>query len=115
MVDSLSKLFRIGLSKGQEIIPLIDEIEHMISYLKIQKTRYKDKLFYEIDVSPELHNLFLLKLILQPIVENAIYHGIKERRGQGNILVKASLEKDCVKLQISDDGKGWMKRPCSSY
>ncbi|MEX2461071.1 MAG: sensor histidine kinase [Paenibacillaceae bacterium] len=106
MVDSLSKLFRIGLSKGQEIIPLIDEIEHMISYLKIQKTRYKDKLFFEVDVSPDLHNLFLLKLILQPIVENAIYHGIKERRGQGNILVKARLEKDCVKLQISDDGQG---------
>jgi two-component system sensor histidine kinase YesM len=106
MVDSLSKLFRIGLSKGQEIIPLIDEIEHMISYLKIQKTRYKDKLFFEIDVSPQLQNLFLLKLILQPIVENAIYHGIKERRGQGNILVKVTLEKDCVKMQISDDGQG---------
>jgi two-component system sensor histidine kinase YesM len=106
MVDSLSKLFRIGLSKGQEMIPLIDEIEHMISYLKIQKTRYKDKLFFEIHVDPELQNLFLLKLILQPIVENAIYHGIKERRGPGHIQVDATLEKDYVKLQISDDGIG---------
>jgi two-component system sensor histidine kinase YesM len=106
MVDSLSKLFRIGLSKGQEIIPLIDEVEHMISYLKIQKTRYQDKLTFEVQIDPAVQNLFLLKLILQPIVENAIYHGIKERRGPGHIYVHAAMDNDNVRIRISDDGIG---------
>jgi two-component system sensor histidine kinase YesM len=106
LVDSLSKLFRIGLSKGHEIIPLIDEVEHVISYLKIQKTRYKDKLHYEVNIDPNVQKLFLLKLCLQPIVENAIYHGIKERRGPGHIRVEAALQQDHVKMTITDDGLG---------
>lgn len=106
LVDSLSKLFRIGLSNGQEIIPLINEVEHVISYLKIQKTRYKDKLDYEVHIDPHLNKYYLLKLILQPIVENAIYHGIKERRGPGIVRIHAELQRDCVLLTVTDDGLG---------
>jgi two-component system sensor histidine kinase YesM len=106
VVESLSRLFRIGLSRGKEMIPLSDEFEHIRSYLMIQKTRYKDKLNYEIDIEPSLMNLFVLKLILQPVVENAIYHGIKERRGPGLISIRAVADQDMVVITIEDTGKG---------
>lgn len=106
VVESLSRLFRIGLSRGKEIIPLADEFEHIRSYLMIQKTRYKDKLNYSIEIEPELMNLFVIKLILQPVVENAIYHGIKERRGSGFISIRATAEEGMVVIRIEDDGNG---------
>ncbi|MDQ0063484.1 cache domain-containing sensor histidine kinase [Paenibacillus harenae] len=106
VVQSLSRLFRIGLSKGNDIIPLSDEIEHIQSYLTIQKTRYKDKLNYTLDVEDDVRHLYVLKLLLQPIVENAIYHGIKERRGPGHIAITAKAEDGSLLLRISDDGKG---------
>ncbi|NBD24600.1 cache domain-containing sensor histidine kinase [Paenibacillus glycinis] len=106
MVEALSKLFRIGLSKGQEMIPLADEIEHIRSYLKIQQTRYKDKLNYTIEVDGSCDDLFVLKLILQPLVENAIYHGIKERRGPGMIAIRAMISEEILELVIQDDGAG---------
>lgn len=107
VVKSLSRLFRIGLSKGNEIIPLVDEIEHINSYLKIQETRYRSKLNYSIEMDPEIRQCFVLKLILQPIVENAIYHGIKQRRGPGHIhiAVRAADEKT-LRLTVTDDGVG---------
>lgn len=106
MVEALSKLFRIGLSKGNEFIPLAEEFDHIRSYLQIQKLRYKDKLKYSLDLDPEISHLPVLKIILQPIVENAIYHGIKERRGPGHITVKGSLVDDRIHLAVSDDGVG---------
>ena len=106
VVQSLSRLFRIGLSKGNDIIPLTDEIEHIQSYLVIQKTRYQEKLNYTLDISPEVQHLYVLKLVLQPIVENAIYHGIKERRGPGHIVIGARMDNGSLVLQISDDGAG---------
>jgi two-component system sensor histidine kinase YesM len=106
VVQSLSRLFRIGLSKGNDIIPLTDEIEHIQSYLVIQKTRYQDKLNYTLDISPEVQHLYVLKLVLQPIVENAIYHGIKERRGPGHIVIGARMDNGSLVLRISDDGVG---------
>ncbi|MFD1955558.1 sensor histidine kinase [Paenibacillus thailandensis] len=108
VVESLSRLFRIGLSKGKEIVPLQSEIDHIESYLRIQKTRYKDKLNYSIDVEAELPELQVLKIMLQPIVENAIYHGIKERRGPGFIRIRAELEQGrrALLLIVEDDGKG---------
>ena len=106
MVGALSKLFRIGLSKGNEIIPLVDEIEHVKSYLIIQKTRYKEKLNYTIDVDEDCNRLYVMKIILQPIVENAIYHGIKERRGTGTVSIKISQSHGFLKMIIEDDGKG---------
>jgi two-component system sensor histidine kinase YesM len=106
VVDSLSKLFRIGLSRGQEIIPLFQEIEHVRSYLKIQKTRYQNKLEYTIDIAPENEGLYVMKLIVQPIVENALYHGIKERRGPGCIRITNEIRDGKLLLHIRDDGRG---------
>ncbi|MGV2686609.1 sensor histidine kinase, partial [Clostridium perfringens] len=83
LVESLSRLFRIGLSKGDDIISMSDEWMHISSYLQIQKTRYRDRLQVEMELSPEAEKLYVLKLLLQPVVENAIYHGIKARRGPG--------------------------------
>jgi two-component system, sensor histidine kinase YesM len=106
MVEALSKLFRLGLSKGQELIPLEDELDHIGNYLKIQKTRYKDKLNYSIHMDDNCRNLTVLKLILQPVVENAIYHGIKERRGPGFIGIRVTLLGGYLMLVIEDDGAG---------
>lgn len=106
MVEALSKLFRIGLSKGNEFIPLAEEFDHIRSYLQIQKLRYKDKLIYSLELDPEISHIHVLKVILQPIVENAIYHGIKERRGPGHIRVKGTLRENQIHLSVSDDGVG---------
>lgn len=106
MVGALSRLFRIGLSKGDDYIPLQAETEHISSYLHIQQMRYRDRLRYELVVPPELAGLFLLKLLLQPIVENAIYHGIKARRGPGLIHIEASADADHLRLTVSDNGAG---------
>ncbi|WP_339178670.1 sensor histidine kinase [Paenibacillus sp. FSL H8-0317] len=106
MVGALSRLFRIGLSKGQDYIPLHSEIEHMTSYLQIQQTRYRDRLQYTLNIPEDLRNLFVLKLLLQPLIENAIYHGIKGRRGPGHIRVEARLEHNRLLLTVQDNGAG---------
>jgi two-component system sensor histidine kinase YesM len=106
MAESLSKLFRIGLSKGNDIIPLNDEIEHVRSYLHIQHVRYQSKLDYSLHIAPEIRGVYVLKLILQPIVENAIYHGIKERRGPGRVVIEAAEDAGMLVITIRDDGKG---------
>ncbi|MBQ7371983.1 MAG: histidine kinase, partial [Blautia sp.] len=81
--NALGKYFRVSLSKGREIITLAEELEHVRSYLEIQKIRYSTKLNYEILVDPELTERKVIKLILQPLVENALYHGIKVKEGKG--------------------------------
>ncbi|QDY85812.1 sensor histidine kinase [Paenibacillus polymyxa] len=122
MVGALSKLFRLGLSKGDDFIPLHSEIEHISSYMQIQQTRYRDRLRWELNVPDELKDMFVLKLMLQPVVENAIYHGIKARRGPGTICVEAKAEDDKLLLTVRDDGAGmtperlrelreWLEKP----
>ncbi|MBD8070597.1 sensor histidine kinase [Bacillus sp. PS06] len=106
VVESLSQLFRIGLSKGSDMISLEDEIEHIYSYLKIQKARYKDKLMFEINTDPKLEGTNVIKLVLQPVVENAIYHGIKERRGPGIIEINSKEEAGNLAIYVKDDGVG---------
>ncbi|MNB85393.1 Sensor histidine kinase YehU [compost metagenome] len=106
MVESLSKLFRIGLSKGEDMIPLADEIEHIESYLLIQKTRYQGRLTVHLEVAPEVRYFLVLKLLLQPIVENAIYHGIKARRGPGTIRISVLPQSGELVFTIEDDGAG---------
>ncbi|MDY7223973.1 sensor histidine kinase [Halalkalibacterium halodurans] len=106
LVGALSKLFRIGLSKGGTIIPLVDEIEHIKNYLQIQSVRYKNKLNYSLVIPSNMEHLSILKIVLQPIVENAIYHGIKERRGPGLITIEAERENDMLIIRIRDNGKG---------
>ncbi|WP_410511581.1 sensor histidine kinase [Paenibacillus sp. BR2-3] len=106
VVQSLSRLFRLGLSKGSDIVPLADELEHIMSYLKIQQTRYSSKLAYSVDADPRLQELYVLKLLLQPIVENAIYHGIKERRGPGHISIEVEEREGELYLTVRDNGAG---------
>ncbi|MNO27645.1 Sensor histidine kinase YehU [compost metagenome] len=108
VVQSLSRLFRLGLSKGSDLVPLSDELEHMVSYLKIQQVRYSSKLKYSIEVEPQLQELYVLKLLLQPIVENAIYHGIKERRGPGHISIEIAQREGDLYLTVRDDGAGML-------
>jgi two-component system, sensor histidine kinase YesM len=106
VVQSLSRLFRLGLSKGSDNVPLADELEHIVSYLKIQQVRYKSKLHYSIDVEPHLQEFYVLKLLLQPIVENAIYHGIKERRGPGHLSIEVAERQGDLYLTVRDTGAG---------
>jgi two-component system sensor histidine kinase YesM len=106
VVGALTSLFRIGLSKGKEMIRLADEIEHVRSYLIIQKARYEDKFDFALCTDEEALSCLVLKLTLQPLVENAIYHGIKERRGHGSIRVEALRRDGMLVLRVSDDGVG---------
>ena len=92
LTSSLSDFFRISLSSGADWIPISQEKKHIEGYLKIQQTRYRDILRYEIDIPDEIGEYYILKLLLQPLVENAIYHGIKIKRGGGKIFVSGKLE-----------------------
>lgn len=106
VVVSLSEFFRIVLSKGRECITIREEEKHIRSYLEIQQVRYRDILDYEIDIEEALYEYTIQKLTLQPLVENALYHGIKTKRAKGIIRVTGRLEGDKVRLEVSDDGVG---------
>jgi two-component system sensor histidine kinase YesM len=106
LVTAMTRLFRIGISNGREVISIGDELEHVRSYLTIQEIRYKDKMDYRIDVPVELHQHRILKLTLQPLVENAIYHGIKNVRRKGFIAVNGRVESGDIVLSVSDSGIG---------
>lgn len=112
MTEALAKLFRISLNKGNEEILLKKEIEHVKNYLIIQSMRYADKFTYEILVDSEVEKCGVIKLILQPIVENCIYHGIKKKRGTGHIEIKAFREDENLIIKISDDGCGMTEEMC---
>ena len=103
---ALSDFFRISLSQGKDWIPLSEEIKHLTGYLTIQKIRYRDILDYEIEIPEELCHIQVLKLLLQPLVENAIYHGVKHRRGRGMIRVTGCIEGDELVLTVQDNGAG---------
>jgi two-component system, sensor histidine kinase YesM len=108
IVQALSNFFRISLSKGEDWITIAQEIEHIRCYLTIQKLRYHDILDYEIETDENILSGTILKLTLQPLVENALYHGIKNKRGGGMIVVRAKqANKDQVMLEIIDDGVGF--------
>ncbi|GIP59603.1 sensor histidine kinase [Paenibacillus sp. FSL W8-0186] len=107
LVESLSRLFRISLSKGKDWISLEKEIEHVHSYLIIQQMRYRDILEYEIAAEPHLLSAPTLKMLLQPIVENALYHGIKNKRGKGLIQISArAADGGEMELRVQDNGCG---------
>ena len=106
VINALTNLFRIGLSKGNEIIRVVEEVEHVNSYLVIQKVRYEEMLEYEIEVADEIKSLYVQKLILQPIVENAIYHGIKAKKEPGKIMIRAEIQGEVLIFRVSDNGIG---------
>ena len=106
MIVSLSTYFRSFLSNGKEIITLAEEERHIRSYLEIQQVRYKDILDYWIDFDPEYSQCLIPKMTLQPLVENAIYHGIKLKRGGGSILISDECDGAFLTLRVKDTGTG---------
>lgn len=106
MTEALSKLFRISLSRGQELIPLGDELDHVRNYLFIQSMRYLNKFDFDISCDEDVLSCKTLKLILQPLVENSIYHGIKNKPGKGRIRIHARQDSGNLLIMIADDGTG---------
>ena len=106
MLTHLSVFFRTVLSKGEDVISLHDEVLHTKSYLEIQQYRYRDILEFEINIPKELSGIPVPKLSIQPLAENALYHGIKNRRGKGKILIEGREEEDALVLTVSDNGQG---------
>lgn len=106
LTRSLSDFFRISLSSGEDWIPVPQELKHVSAYLSIQKTRYRDILDYEVDECDELKNVYMPKLLLQPLVENALYHGIKTKRGGGKIEVHVQTGRGSLTFLVIDNGKG---------
>lgn len=106
MVITLSNFFRLTLSKGKEHISIREEAEHIDSYLKIQQVRYHDVMEYDISIDDVVLDNQILKLTLQPIVENALYHGLKPKRAKGYIHITGEKEGDTIRLSVRDDGVG---------
>lgn len=106
MVHALARLFRISISKGHELIPIAKEIEHAESYLQIQKYRYKNQFTYTFDVDPDCLDYYCNKITLQPIIENAINHGLDLLVDEGRIDVRVRQEGDDILFCVQDNGVG---------
>lgn len=106
MLTSLSTFFRATLSKGRESITVGEEIQHVRSYLEIQQFRYADIMDYEIQIPEEMQHYYILKMTLQPLVENGLYHGIKNKRGKGRITVGGEIQGLSLVFWVEDNGIG---------
>ncbi len=106
MVTALAQLFRISLSKGNNIISIHDEIVHARNYLNIQMVRYKNKFTASIDVDPAIEDCATIKLIVQPLLENAIYYGVEHMDGEGEIKVRGYEKDGDIYISVSDNGMG---------
>ena len=106
MVNALAQLFRISISRGHELIPIRSELRHAESYLKIQKHRYKNQFSYRFDVDESCLDFLCNKITLQPIIENAIYHGINGLVDEGEIVITLRAEGTDVVFTVADNGVG---------
>ncbi len=106
MVHALGKLFRISLSKGKNIITVGDELLHARSYLDIQKYRYKNKFTSYFDVEEGIEKYKTIKLIIQPLIENAIYYGMEYMDGEGEIYIRAYTKENDLFMEVQDNGPG---------
>lgn len=106
LINALSSFFRGSLSKGREFITVKEELQHVESYLDIQKVRYGALLDFHLSVDEALLSIEIPKIIIQPMVENAIYHGIKPKLMEGHIWVKGQRDGNYLVLQVMDDGVG---------
>ncbi len=106
MVTNLSRLFRLSLNHGMNIISIKEEIAHIIYYLKIQKFRFEEQLDWKVEVADEILECRIMAFIMQPIVENAIYHGIKSKNEHGFIMIKCAMKSGVLEIIIKDTGKG---------
>ena len=106
MVGNLSDFFRLSLNKGKEMVLVKEELQHVRSYLEIQQIRYQDILSFDITVPEDFNDYRIPKLTVQPIVENALYHGIKNKRGGGKITISGTEKKNYYEITVEDNGKG---------
>jgi len=106
MIRSLAAFYKIALSKGDSLITLEDEVKHAHHYMEIQKIRYADDFDYAIRMDPAMMALRIPKLSIQPILENAIYHGIRKKRGKGRIEVEGYLADGFAVIRVTDNGAG---------
>lgn len=106
VIGALGKFFRLTFNKGNEIITIQEELDHVQYYLRVQNFRYTDKFDFFLSFEDELSNYYVPKFILQPIVENCIYHGLKQIEGQGTIVISGELRDEAIWFHITDDGQG---------
>lgn len=106
MIGALSRFYRLGISGGSDMITIQMELQHAENYLQIQKMRYSDLLDYVVDCDPVIYPYEIPKLVLQPLVENAIYHGIKQSHKKGFISIVGGLDGNDIVLEVHDDGAG---------
>lgn len=106
ITKALSDFYRISLSDGRDWISIAEEEGHLRGYLIIQQIRYRDILDYEVNISPEVLDEMILKLSIQPLAENALYHGIKNRRGRGKLEINVYAERGKLCVEVRDNGLG---------
>lgn len=114
MVNALAKLFRISISKGHELIPIENEIQHAESYLRIEKFRYKNQFTYDFLVNESCLSYYCNKITLQPIIENAIYHGLNRMVDEGKITITVEEDGDDILFIVADNGIGMSKEQCDT-
>ncbi len=106
MIAALGDFFRISLSKGRDILSIREEVEHVRDYLLISSMGYGGDLQYQVEIEDDVYDYQIIKLTLQPLVENAILHGIKPKQGPGRIIIRGAKQADCICLEIEDNGVG---------
>ncbi|MGE6664557.1 sensor histidine kinase [Paenibacillus xylanexedens] len=106
MTKSLGDMFRYSIKTDSELVAVSEEIQHVENYMAIQQIRYGDKFAFNLNVDPEIRSRRMLKLLLQPLVENAIYHGLENKRGKGSVTITGLFQGDSIVFEIWDDGVG---------
>ncbi|MBO9609247.1 MAG: sensor histidine kinase [Paenibacillaceae bacterium] len=106
MVLNLSKFFRLSLNKGNESFSVAETIEHLQYYIKVQQLRFLDHFVVRFDIADESKPYHVLKLLLQPLVENAVLHGLEKQTGGGELVIGSRLEAERLVLEVSDNGAG---------
>jgi len=114
MVTALARLFRISLSKGNTIITIRTELQHAMDYLHIQSIRYKNKFTVETNIDPYIEDYYTIKLIIQPLLENAIYHAIEMMGGDGVISINGYFMNDDIYIEVKDNGLGMLPEKAES-
>jgi two-component system sensor histidine kinase YesM len=114
MVIALGDLMRISINKDKDFITIGEELKYIEDYLTIQKIRYRDKFTVDINVEPELLNKRIPKLVVQPVVENAIVHGIEKKIGKGSLVIHGTTDSGFLFFKIIDDGIGMIETELGS-
>ena len=106
LIRSLGQMMRYNITDGDRLVTVREEVRHLEHYLALQKARYGDELNYSLEMAPEAQALYLTKFLLQPLVENAVVHGLHGRR-DGRVLLRAAVEEGCLRVEVQDNGRGF--------